>query len=155
MLLHIKTEKGMGYPPAMKASDKMHGVAKFDLATGKQMKGKGAKAPSLTSVFANELIKVGWGLTVMFANRFILHPGHRSMSERYTKIRTTGRSLSTIQTLSQAFLTRHSEACLLPHLTKTQIITPGHILNHITSHTCPRAYAQGGDIFKHSPEPQH
>ena len=58
VLLHIKTEKGMGYPPAMKASDKMHGVAKFDLATGKQMKGKGAKAPSLTSVFANELIKV-------------------------------------------------------------------------------------------------
>lgn len=58
VLLHIKTEKGMGYPPAMKASDKMHGVAKFDVATGKQFKSS-AKTPSLTSVFANELIKVG------------------------------------------------------------------------------------------------
>lgn len=57
VLLHIKTEKGMGYPPAMKASDKMHGVAKFDLATGKQIKSS-SKSPSLTSVFANELIKV-------------------------------------------------------------------------------------------------
>ena len=57
VLLHIKTEKGMGYPPAMSASDKMHGVAKFDVATGKQFKSKSA-SPSLTSVFANELVKV-------------------------------------------------------------------------------------------------
>jgi deoxyxylulose-5-phosphate synthase len=40
VLLHIKTEKGMGYPPAMGASDKMHGVAKFDVSTGKQYKSK-------------------------------------------------------------------------------------------------------------------
>jgi 1-deoxy-D-xylulose-5-phosphate synthase len=57
VLLHIKTEKGMGYPPAMSASDKMHGVAKFDVATGKQFKSKSA-APSFTSIFANELVKV-------------------------------------------------------------------------------------------------
>jgi len=55
VLLHIKTTKGMGYPPAERASDRMHGVAKFDLGTGKQMKGK-SSAPSLTSIFANALI---------------------------------------------------------------------------------------------------
>mmetsp|Transcript_61289 Transcript_61289/g.138718 ORF Transcript_61289/g.138718 Transcript_61289/m.138718 type:complete len:394 (-) Transcript_61289:233-1414(-) len=47
----------MGYPPAMQASDKMHGVAKFDVTTGKQFKSK-ATAPSLTKVFADELVKL-------------------------------------------------------------------------------------------------
>mmetsp|Transcript_15878 Transcript_15878/g.31094 ORF Transcript_15878/g.31094 Transcript_15878/m.31094 type:complete len:750 (-) Transcript_15878:195-2444(-) len=55
VLLHIKTEKGHGYPPALAASDRMHGVGKFDIATGIQVKGKAA-APSLTSIFANSLI---------------------------------------------------------------------------------------------------
>ena len=55
VLLHVKTNKGYGYPPAEAASDKMHGVAKFDLATGVQKKGK-ASAPSFTSIFANSLI---------------------------------------------------------------------------------------------------
>jgi 1-deoxy-D-xylulose-5-phosphate synthase len=55
VLLHIKTNKGQGYPPAETASDKMHGVGKFDLATGEQYKKK-AIAPSLTSIFANSLI---------------------------------------------------------------------------------------------------
>jgi 1-deoxy-D-xylulose-5-phosphate synthase len=64
VLLHIKTEKGMGYPPAMSASDKMHGVAKFDVATGKQFKSK-SSAPSFTSVFANELVKVAEGDTAV------------------------------------------------------------------------------------------
>eukprot|EP00903_Cladosiphon_okamuranus_P017874 g16447.t1 len=57
VLLHIRTEKGMGYPPAMAASDKYHGVAKFNVATGKQHKGSSAN-PSLTSVFANTLIDI-------------------------------------------------------------------------------------------------
>jgi len=55
VLLHIKTEKGKGYPPAEQASDKMHGVGKFELGTGVQFKGK-ASAPSFTSIFANSLI---------------------------------------------------------------------------------------------------
>jgi len=55
VLLHLKTVKGYGYPPAEQASDKMHGVAKFNLATGKQQKSK-TIAPSLTSIFANALI---------------------------------------------------------------------------------------------------
>ena len=36
VLLHVKSVKGKGYPPAEAASDKYHGVAKFDVATGKQ-----------------------------------------------------------------------------------------------------------------------
>jgi 1-deoxy-D-xylulose-5-phosphate synthase len=55
VLLHIKTTKGYGYPPAEQASDRMHGVGKFDLGTGVQFKSK-ASAPSLTSIFANALI---------------------------------------------------------------------------------------------------
>ena len=55
VLLHIKTVKGYGYPPAMAASDRMHGVGKFDIATGQQFKGKAA-APSFTSIFANAMI---------------------------------------------------------------------------------------------------
>lgn len=55
VLLHLKTIKGYGYPPAEQASDRMHGVAQFNLATGAQVKTKSI-APSLTSVFANALI---------------------------------------------------------------------------------------------------
>ena len=55
VLLHLKTVKGHGYPPAETASDRMHGVGKFDLGTGKQKKSK-SNAPSLTSVFAHALI---------------------------------------------------------------------------------------------------
>lgn len=54
VLLHVKTNKGNGYEPAERASDKMHGVAKFDVATGVQKKGPKGE-PSLTSIFANEL----------------------------------------------------------------------------------------------------
>ena len=38
MLIHIITEKGRGYIPAETASDKMHGVGKYDIKTGKQIK---------------------------------------------------------------------------------------------------------------------
>lgn len=57
VLLHIKSVKGKGYPPAEAASDRMHGVAKFDVSTGKQ-KVTPAKNPSLTAVFANTLISI-------------------------------------------------------------------------------------------------
>ena len=36
VLLHVKTKKGFGYPPAEQASDKYHGVPRFDVATGKK-----------------------------------------------------------------------------------------------------------------------
>jgi len=57
ILLHIATKKGKGYAPAEAAADKYHGVAKFDVATGKQSKGV-AKAPSYTKVFSDTLIKL-------------------------------------------------------------------------------------------------
>jgi 1-deoxy-D-xylulose-5-phosphate synthase len=56
VLIHVRTRKGAGYPPAESSADKYHGVVKFDAATGAQFKKQGA-APSYTSVFAKALIK--------------------------------------------------------------------------------------------------
>ena len=56
VLIHAVTQKGKGYPPAEGARDKYHGVAKFDVVTGKQAKPK-ANAPSYTNVFATSLIR--------------------------------------------------------------------------------------------------
>lgn len=55
VLIHVVTEKGKGYEHAEKSADKYHGVAKFDVITGKQHKPT-PKAPSYTKVFANALI---------------------------------------------------------------------------------------------------
>lgn len=57
VLLHIKTLKGFGYPPAEAASDKYHGVPKFDVATGKKQVSP-AKTLSYTAVFAETLIDI-------------------------------------------------------------------------------------------------
>src|SRR3546814_20613061 len=38
VLIHCVTQKGKGYEPAEAAADKYHGVAKFDVGTGKQAK---------------------------------------------------------------------------------------------------------------------
>ncbi|MFN2259135.1 MAG: 1-deoxy-D-xylulose-5-phosphate synthase, partial [Parasphingopyxis sp.] len=56
ILVHVVTQKGKGYEPAEQADDKYHGVAKFDVVTGKQDKGKGGGPPSYTSVYARALI---------------------------------------------------------------------------------------------------
>jgi 1-deoxy-D-xylulose-5-phosphate synthase len=56
VLIHVRTRKGAGYPPAESSADKYHGVVKFDTATGAQFKKKGS-APSYTAVFAKALIK--------------------------------------------------------------------------------------------------
>jgi 1-deoxy-D-xylulose-5-phosphate synthase len=55
VLLHIVTEKGRGYAPAEGSADKGHAVAKFDVTTGAQSKGK-AGAPTYTKIFADALI---------------------------------------------------------------------------------------------------
>lgn len=55
VLIHVKTVKGRGYPPAESSLDKYHGVARFDVGTGKQHK-SASKVPSYTSIFANTLI---------------------------------------------------------------------------------------------------
>ena len=56
ILIHVKTEKGKGYSFAEKSEDKFHGVSKFNIKTGEQVKSK-SNAPSYTKVFANSLIK--------------------------------------------------------------------------------------------------
>ena len=56
VLIHVVTRKGKGYEPAENSADKYHGVAKFDVVTGKQSKPK-ANAPSYTRVFAESLIE--------------------------------------------------------------------------------------------------
>ena len=57
VLIHVLTKKGKGYAPAETARDKGHGVAKFDVVTGKQKKAP-SNAPSYTSVFARSLTKL-------------------------------------------------------------------------------------------------
>ena len=54
ILIHVCTVKGKGYAPAETSADKYHGVAKFDVASGQQKKGK-SNAPSYTSVFGKAL----------------------------------------------------------------------------------------------------
>ena len=56
VLIHAVTKKGKGYAPAENASDKYHGVSKFDVVTGAQKKAP-SNAPSYTKVFAQSLIK--------------------------------------------------------------------------------------------------
>jgi 1-deoxy-D-xylulose-5-phosphate synthase len=56
VLIHVRTRKGAGYPPAESSADKYHGVSKFDTATGAQVKGK-SNTPSYTGVFAKALIR--------------------------------------------------------------------------------------------------
>ena len=56
ILVHVVTQKGKGYAPAETSADKYHGVVKFDVATGAQIKSK-SNAPQYTKVFAESLIK--------------------------------------------------------------------------------------------------
>jgi len=56
ILVHVVTQKGKGYGPAEAADDKYHGVVKFDIASGKQVKAAAA-APSYTKVFGEALVK--------------------------------------------------------------------------------------------------
>ncbi|MDI9849048.1 1-deoxy-D-xylulose-5-phosphate synthase [Rhodoblastus sp. 17X3] len=56
VLIHVVTQKGKGYAPAEAAEDKYHGVNKFDVVTGAQVKPK-ANAPSYTKVFGQSLVK--------------------------------------------------------------------------------------------------
>ncbi len=55
ILVHVVTQKGKGYAPAEAAADKYHGVQRFDVITGEQVKPR-ANAPSYTRVFAQSLI---------------------------------------------------------------------------------------------------
>ncbi|MGH6986051.1 MAG: 1-deoxy-D-xylulose-5-phosphate synthase [Caulobacteraceae bacterium] len=56
VLVHVVTQKGKGYGPAEDSPDKYHGVQKFDVVTGKQVK-SASNAPQFQKVFAAELVK--------------------------------------------------------------------------------------------------
>ena len=55
VLLHVVTQKGKGYAPAEASADKYHGVVKFNVVTGEQVKAPPGP-PSYTKVFANALV---------------------------------------------------------------------------------------------------
>ncbi len=56
ILIHVKTKKGKGYSFAEQAKDNYHGVSKFNIKTGEQIKSS-SLIPSFTKVFANTLIQ--------------------------------------------------------------------------------------------------
>ncbi len=56
IMIHVKTQKGKGYSYAEKANDHYHGVSKFNVETGEQVKSR-TNFPSYTKVFANTLVK--------------------------------------------------------------------------------------------------
>jgi len=55
LLVHVVTKKGHGYGPAEASDDKYHGVSKFNVVTGEQVKAT-PSAPSYTGVFAEALM---------------------------------------------------------------------------------------------------
>ena len=55
ILIHAVTRKGKGYAPAEASDDKYHGVARFNVITGRQEK-PAPNAPSYTRVFADSLV---------------------------------------------------------------------------------------------------
>jgi len=56
ILVHVVTKKGKGYAPAENSADKYHGVSKFNVITGDQVKPT-PNAPAYTKVFAQSLIQ--------------------------------------------------------------------------------------------------
>jgi 1-deoxy-D-xylulose-5-phosphate synthase len=56
IMIHVKTQKGKGYSYAEKATDHYHGVSKFDVVTGEQVKSE-TNLPAYTKVFANTLVE--------------------------------------------------------------------------------------------------
>ncbi len=55
-LIHVVTQKGKGYAPAENSADKYHGVQKFDVITGQQVK-SAAGPPAYQNVFGLHLAK--------------------------------------------------------------------------------------------------
>ena len=56
ILVHVVTKKGKGYAPAEEAADKYHGVQKFDVISGVQVKGPPGP-PQYQNVFGEALVK--------------------------------------------------------------------------------------------------
>ena len=56
IMIHVKTQKGKGYSYAERAGDNYHGVSKFNVETGEQVKNS-SNLPAYTKIFANTLVK--------------------------------------------------------------------------------------------------
>ncbi len=56
VLLHVKTVKGKGYPPAERNKPLFHGTGPFDVSTGTPVKKEG-QPPSYTSVFGRAVVE--------------------------------------------------------------------------------------------------
>ena len=54
VLIHVMTQKGKGYPPAMENPDRFHGIGPFDVTTGKPFK-SGTK--TYTQVFGEFMVR--------------------------------------------------------------------------------------------------
>jgi len=57
-LVHAITQKGKGYTPAENSDDKYHGVTKFDVVTGAQVKST-VNTPAFTKIYGETLAKHG------------------------------------------------------------------------------------------------
>ncbi len=55
VLLHVLTQKGRGYAPAVQSPAVFHGVGRFDLSTGQPLK-SGGENPSYTAVFGKTIV---------------------------------------------------------------------------------------------------
>ncbi len=57
-LIHVLTQKGKGYDPAVKTPDAFHGLGPFDVKSGKAIK-KGTPPISYTEVFGKTMLELG------------------------------------------------------------------------------------------------
>lgn len=57
LLVHVKTKKGKGYPPAEQQPIKYHSVSPFHVLTGKSKKEK-SRVPTYTEIFTRALIRL-------------------------------------------------------------------------------------------------
>ncbi len=58
-LLHVRTRKGKGLPPAERDHESFHGVAPFDKVTGKALEPATPGPPAFTKVFGEALVEAG------------------------------------------------------------------------------------------------
>ena len=58
IVIHVKTTKGKGYLPAQNNPSKFHGIGKFDVETGEEVKSSSAGTMSYTEVFSRTLVKL-------------------------------------------------------------------------------------------------
>ncbi len=56
VLVHVITEKGKGYPPAMEKADKFHGIGPFDIVSGASI--KKSVSNTYTDIFGRALVRL-------------------------------------------------------------------------------------------------